>query len=84
MRLPTILALMLAGSGCAQSPEYSSLGYGDYVALNCERLGQEAVRLMREVSDRSEHMLQNDQSRREKARQQLGLIKQASAEKGCT
>jgi len=69
--------------GCAITAERSSLGYSDFVALNCDQLGQEAVRLMRETSDRSEHILQNDQDRRRRARQQLGLVKQATAEKGC-
>ena len=69
---------------CAQSPEYNSLGYGDYVALTCDRLGEQAVRLMRDISDRSQHNLQDDQIRREKARQQLALVKQASSAKGCS
>jgi hypothetical protein len=76
-------ALLAVVGGCAVDTERSALGYGDYVALSCDQLGQEAVRLMRQASDRSEHILQNDQDRREKARQQLSLVKQASEEKGC-
>lgn len=69
-------------AGCAIT-ERSSLGYGDYVALSCDQLGQEAVRLMRQASDRSEHFLQNDQARRDRAWKQLILLKQASVEKQC-
>jgi hypothetical protein len=82
--VPTILsALCFACSGCAIDTERSSLGYGDYVALSCDQLGQEAVRLMRQASDRSEHILQDDQQMREKAKQQLVLVKQASTAKSC-
>ena len=81
--LTLLSALCFSLTGCAIDTERSSLGYGDYVALNCDQLGQEAIRLMREASDRSEHILQNDGDRRQKARQQLSLVKQASAEKGC-
>ncbi len=71
-------------AGCAINTERSSLGYGDYVMLSCDQLGHEAVRLMREASDRSEHILQNDQARRDKAWQQLILVKRASVEKQCS
>jgi len=77
------MSLSLLAGACAIDTERSSLGYGDYVALSCDQLGQEAVRLMRAASDRSEHILHNDEDRRYKARQQLSLVKQASAEKGC-
>jgi hypothetical protein len=78
-----ISAFCIVVAGCAITTERSSLGYGDYVALSCDQLGQEAVRLMREAADRSEHILQNDQRRRDNARQQLSLVKQASTDKGC-
>jgi hypothetical protein len=83
LQLTILSALCFSLAGCAIETQRSSLGYGDYVALNCEQLGQEAVRLMREASDRSEYFLQNNEDRRQKARQQLSLVKQASAEKGC-
>jgi hypothetical protein len=83
MRLRLIILLSVVFGGCAIDTERSSLGYGDYVALNCDQLGAEAVRLMRQAADRSEHILQNDQDRRDKARQQLALVKQASQEKAC-
>ena len=47
MRLLLPLCTAVFVAGCAQSPAYNSLGYGDYVALTCDRLGEEAVRLMR-------------------------------------
>ncbi len=61
----------------------SSLGYGDYVALSCDELGQEAVRLMRESMDRSDYLLHDGKGRRDQAKRQLKLVKDASAEKGC-
>jgi hypothetical protein len=78
-----IFALGLAFGGCAISPERQALGYGDYVALSCDQLGQEALRLMREATDRSEHMLENDRARRETAMLQLKSVKQARADKQC-
>jgi hypothetical protein len=69
--------------GCAGYPERQSLGYGDYVAFSCEQLGQEAVRLMRETRNRSEHLLGNDQDRRATAMAELKAVKQASAAKQC-
>ena len=78
-----IIGLCLALGGCALSTERQSLGYGDYVALSCDQLGQETVNLMRVAADRSHHLLADDQTRRDTARQQLGLVKQAYAEKQC-
>jgi len=78
-----ISALLIALGGCSVVTDRSSLGYGDYVALSCDALGQEAVRLMRESADRSDYILQDDKDRRNQARQQLKLVKDASAEKGC-
>ena len=54
-----------------------------YVALSCDQLGQETVNLMRASADRSHHLLADDQARRDTARQQLDLVKQAYAEKQC-
>ena len=56
--------------------ERQSLGYGDYVALSCDQLGQETVNLMRAAADRSHHVLADDQARRENA---TDLVKQAYA-----
>jgi hypothetical protein len=78
-----IIGLCLALAGCALETERQSLGYGDYVALSCDRLGQETVNLMRAAADRSQHVLADDQARRESARKQLDLVKQAYAEKQC-
>jgi len=83
MRLAPTLILLLALGGCSVTTERSSLGRGDCVALSCDQLGEEALRLMGEISDRSEYILQNDQDRRNRAGQQLRLVKQVSAEKGC-
>ena len=79
----TRIGLCVTLAGCALETERQSLGYGDYVALSCDRLGQETVNLMRAAADRSHHLLADDQARRDAARQQLGLVKQAYAEKQC-
>ena len=83
MRAALITSVCLALAGCAIDTERQSLGYGDYVALSCDQLGQETVNLMRAVGDRSHHLLADDQTRRESARKQLDLVKQAYAEKQC-
>jgi hypothetical protein len=78
-----IFALCIAFGGCSVSTERSTLGYGDYVGLSCDQLAQEAVRLMRQVVDRSKHLLDDDQNRRETALLQLKAVRQASADKRC-
>jgi hypothetical protein len=70
-------------SGCAGYSERQSLGYGDYAGYSCEQLGQEAVRLMRETTNRSEHILADDQARRDSAMGQLRVVRRASADKRC-
>jgi hypothetical protein len=77
--------LILGGTlaGCSVSSERRALGYGDYVALSCDQLAQEAVRLMRTAADRSEHMLESDRERRSTALLQLKAVKQARAYKQC-
>ena len=80
---PAIVALCLALGACAASTERQSLGYGDYVGFSCDQLGEEAVRLMRETANRSEHILGDDQVRRNTAMRQLKAVKQASARKHC-
>jgi hypothetical protein len=84
MRLPitTLSALRLAFCGCATN-ERNSLGYGDYAALSCDELKQQAAQLARQASDRSEYFLQNDEDRRDRAHQQLRLVKQVRSEKAC-
>lgn len=69
--------------GCASYTERQSLGYADYAAFTCDQLGQEAVRLMRDTRSRSEHLLGDDQNRRDTAMSQLKAVKQASAAKQC-
>jgi hypothetical protein len=69
--------------GCAGYTERQSLGYGDYVAYSCDQLGEEAVRLMRETANRSEHLIEDDRARRDGAKQQLQAVKQASTDKHC-
>jgi hypothetical protein len=84
--LRTLVWILILGStvgGCSVSTDRRALGYGDYVALNCDQLGQEAMSLMRTAADRSEHMLDNDQERRNTALVQLKAVKQARAEKQC-
>ena len=83
LALITRVGLCLALAGCALETERQSLGYGDYVALNCDQLGQETVNLMRATADRSRHLIADDQARRDAARKQLDLVKQAYAEKQC-
>lgn len=78
-----ILVLGGAVGGCSISTDRRALGYGDYVALNCDQLAQEAVNLMRSAADRSEHMLENDRERRSTALMQLKAVKQARADKQC-
>ena len=56
----TIVALCLIICGCAASTDRQSLGYGDYVSYSCDQLGEEAVRLMRETANRSEHLIEDD------------------------
>ena len=80
MRGPfTIIGFCVALAGCAVDTERQSLGYGDYVALSCDQLGQETVNLMLAVADRST----DDQARRDNAGKQLDLVKQAVTEKQC-
>jgi hypothetical protein len=70
MREAAYIALLgFSFCGCAISTERQSLGYGDYVALSCDQLGQETVNLMRAAADRSHHLLADDQTRRDTARQ---------------
>ena len=83
MRAALIPSLCLALAGCAVGTERQSLGYGDYIGWTCDQLGQETVNLMRAAADRSHHLLTDDQARRETARKQLDLVKQAYAEKQC-
>ena len=78
-----ISAFCLALGGCAVTTERKALGYGDYVALSCDQLAQEALHLMRETTNRSEHLLENDRARRETAMLQLKSVKQARADKQC-
>lgn len=74
---------VLAISGCAGYSDRQSLGYGDYVAYSCDQLGQEAIRLMRQAANRSEHLLADDKAQRDLALRQLSAVKRASAEKRC-
>ena len=78
-----LLTLCLAVAGCAAITDRNSLGYGDYINMSCEQLGQETVRLMRQVADKSEHLLENDAQRKDRAREQLSAVKNARAEKRC-
>ncbi len=52
--------------------------------MSCDQLAQEAVRLMREAADRNDHILTNDEDRRNRATLQLRAVKQASIEKECS
>ncbi len=78
-----LILVCFALGGCATSTERRALQYNDYLAMSCDQLGQETVRLMRETTDRSEHILKNDQERRRTATLELRAIKQARAEKQC-
>ena len=83
MRAALIPSLCLALAGCAVGTERQSLGYGDYIGWTCDQLGQETVNLMRAVADRNRHILADDQARRDAAKKQLDLVKQAYAGKQC-
>ncbi len=78
-----IVSVCLVAGGCAAYTERRALGYGDYVGFSCEQLGEEAVRLMRMTASRSEHILENDEARRDTAMRQLKAVKKASADKEC-
>lgn len=78
-----ISAICLAFGGCAVTTERQSIGYGEYVALSCDQLAQEALHLMREATNRSEHIPANDRARREIAMLHLKSVKQARADKQC-
>ncbi len=78
-----LILVCFALGGCATSTERRALQYGDYLAMSCDQLGQQAVWLMHEATDRSEHILKNDQERRRTAMLQLKAVKQARAEKQC-
>ncbi len=80
---PGLIPVCFALGGCATSTERHALQYSDYLAMSCDQLGQEAVRLMRETTDRSEHILKNDQERRRTAMFELTAVKRARAEKQC-
>ena len=80
---PAFAALCLAIGGCSAYTERQSLGYGDYVAFSCDELGQEALRLMRQTTSRSEYLLDDEKARRDTAMRQLKAVKQASTHKGC-
>ena len=78
-----LFVLGFALGGCAISKEQHALGHSEYLAMSCDQLGQQAVWLMHEATDRSEHILKNDQERRRTAMLQLKAVKQARAEKQC-
>jgi len=78
-----LVTLCFLLGGCASYTDRQSLGYGDYVAYSCDQLGEEAVRLMREMANRSEHLIDDDGVRRDRAKQQLQAVKQASTVKHC-
>ena len=80
--IPAIL-MGLALGGCATDTGRNGLGYGDYAGYTCEQLGQEAIRLMRATTNRSEHLLVNDKAQRDTAMRQLAVVKRASADKHC-
>jgi hypothetical protein len=79
----TIIALCALLGGCSVITDRQGLGYGDYAGFSCDQLGEEAVRLMRQTADRSEHILENDRARRDNAMSQLKAVKQASADQQC-
>jgi hypothetical protein len=79
-----VLILCLAVGACASSTDQRSHGYGDYLAMSCDQLGQEAARLADEAAERSEPVLENRQDKREIASLQLREIKQARSEKKCS
>lgn len=78
-----LVPLCLLLGGCAGYTERQSLGYGDYVAFSCDQLGDEAVRLMRQTANRSEHILEDDRARRDGALRQLKTVQQVSNDKRC-
>jgi hypothetical protein len=69
--------------GCEVISRPQGLGYGDYVALSCDQLAQEALHLMQDASDRSQHLLTDDRARRDAALARLRSVREASAAKQC-
>lgn len=80
--LVALFALVAVG-GCAGYSDRQSLGYGDYVGYSCDQLGEEALRLMRQAANRSEHLLADDQARRDAAMDQLKAVRRAGVDKRC-
>jgi hypothetical protein len=76
-----IIVLALTVAGCAVSTRPQALGYSDYVGLSCPELAAETKRLVREKTNRSEHLLENDEARRQTATMQLAAAKKAIADK---
>jgi hypothetical protein len=83
LRAIAAIVVGLALSGCATDSGRNALGYGDYAGYTCEQLGQEAIRLMRATTNRSEHLLVDDRAQRDTAMRQLAVVKRASADKHC-
>ena len=83
LRATAGIVVATALSACATDTGRQALGYGDYAGYTCEQLGQEAVRLMRATTNRSEHILVDDRAQRDTAMRQLALVKRSSAEKHC-
>ena len=83
--MPTLIVTLLYAilGGCAVSTVPHAPRHGDYATYSCEELAQESTRLAREAGNRSEHLLEDDQSRRERAASLLKAVKGAAAEKAC-
>lgn len=79
----TIVGLCVLLGGCSTSTEQRSLGYGDYLAMSCDQLGDEALRLTSEAAGHSERIFENNEDERAMAALKLREIKQARAEKHC-
>lgn len=75
--------MLLALAGCSVSTQPQGLGYGNYAGFSCGELTKEAQRLVRVVADRSEHLLEDDASRRANAFAQLKATRRAMTDKSC-
>ena len=82
-RILLLIAMTMGLGACAADTGRQGLGYGDYSGYSCEQLGEEAVRLMRAMANRSEHILADDEALRNTASRQLNAVKRASGEKHC-
>ena len=78
-----LLVCLLVCAGCAATADKHAVGYGDYLAMSCDQLGQEVSRLKSQAGQRNEPSFDNRQDARETTALRLNEVKQARTEKHC-